>query len=170
MKTESVSAVHPVTPRDVSVASDPTATRALYARLESCGPARKIGLNLFRAHRCITQAMTCDPEYRQNARQITRKAHERKDWALRLLCRALMDHSVELRIPWGWSCDSRDKRASWTLHIDLPQGQVMFRNPCRLTGYDYVGRREYPDKSEERIIAYCDEVLQSQENAPRLLF
>jgi hypothetical protein len=169
MKTDSVSATHPETPRDVNAATDPAATRALYARLDSCGPAGQVALNLFRAHRCITQAMNCDPEYRQHTRQISRKAYERKDWALRLLCRALMDHSVELRIPWGWSCDSRDKRAPWSLHIDLPQGQVVFRNPCRLTGYDYVGRRDNPDKSEERIIAYCDEVLNIRNNhIPRL--
>lgn len=168
MKTQSVSAMQPFTPQEVSAASDPVATKALYTRLEACGPAGQVALNLFRAHRCITQAQNCENGY-QHSTTISRKAYERKDWALLLLCRALMNHSLELRIPWGWCCDSRDRRAPWTLRVDLPQGQVIFRNPRRLTGYDYIGRRDNQEKTEERIFAFCEEVLRIQNNhIPRL--
>lgn len=153
----------PVTARDVYAASNPVLTKALYARLETCGPAGAVALNLFRAHRCIAQALHCDA-----GREIMRSAYERKDWAINLLIRTLFRHSQELCIAWGWCCDSRNKAAPWTLRVDLPNGQVAFPNPRRLTGYDYYGRRDAQDKSEERIFAYCDEVLSSQDCNRRL--
>ena len=70
----------------------------------------------------------------------------------------LLSYGLDLGIAWGWSRDNQDE--CWRLVVDLPQGQVMFRLPRRGTGFDYAGDLERgTDRSEERILTYCDQVL-----------
>jgi hypothetical protein len=144
------------TSRDVYSGSDPAATRALYARLALCGPSGIVALSLFRARRSLDQAGRCQDQ------PYAHTMCERRDRALRQLCRALLSDGLDLGISWGWSRDSSDQDECWRLLVDLPQGQVMFRLPRRGTGFDYAGQVDRgPDRSEERILAYCDQVLAS---------
>jgi hypothetical protein len=105
-----------MTVRQTYDGSSGDATKALYARLDTLGPAGIVALNLFRAQKCSSRAK----EYRRGAWK--RDAYDRKNWSLSLLCATLTQHARELNIHWGWKLDPAAAGAGphcWVLYVDL---------------------------------------------------
>jgi hypothetical protein len=91
-------------------------------------------------------------------------AYERKNWSIEQLCRALAAHP-ELGIVFGWKKDPAVRLGpNWVLYVDLPEGQVSFHSTQRHNGQDYCGEWDREQKSEERIIAFCERVFHSAES------
>jgi hypothetical protein len=147
--------------RTVFEGSDGEVTRAYYAALARRGPAGEIALNLFRAQKCSARAKV----YRGGVRGVgsfARMAYQTKAWSMSIVCKTLETHHERLRIPFGWKQDASvlfGERVSWVLYVDIPRGQVSFHSPDRLSARDYAGEWDGTRKSEERILAFCDEVL-----------
>jgi len=142
---------------DVYSGSDAELTKAYYRSLESRGPLGVVAMNLMRAQKASARAKV----YRGGIRGVgsfKRLAYEKKQWSLDQLADALYKLPVE--IPYGWKQDPTvlfDGEASWVLYVDLPQGQVSFHSPTRGKGPHYPGEWDGQHKSEERILAFCDE-------------
>jgi hypothetical protein len=149
---------------DVFLGSDAEVTKAYYAALAKRGPAGDVAVNLMRAQKCSTRAK----KYRGGIRGVgsyRSMAYETKSWAMENLCKVLAEHGKRLRIRFGWKLDPDvlfGERPSWVLYIDLPQGQVSFHCPSRLSPHDYAGEWDREHRSEERVIAFCDSVFQSR--------
>ena len=113
-----------------------------------------------RAQKCSTRAK----KYRGGVRGLgsySRLAYETKSWAMENLCGILDKYGRALKIRFGWKQDPDivfGERPSWVLYVDLPQGQVSFHAPSRLSPHDYGGDWDREHKSEERILAFCDSV------------
>jgi hypothetical protein len=153
---------------DVYVGSDGDVTKAFYAELEKRGPLGIVALNLFRAQKCSARAKM----YRRRAHKG--EAYDRKNWSMRLLCEELERYEVsrsvaekgkyevnigKLSIPYGWKQDPNTPGFEWVLYVDLPQGQVSFHAATRGAGPDYQGEWCGEHLSAERIVAFCDAVL-----------
>jgi hypothetical protein len=156
----------PVSPYDVYAGSDAAATKALYTKLEICGPVGVVAMNLFKAQKASARAK----EYQGGIRgkSFSRMSYDRKAEALGNLCHILMQHWRELRLIWGWKRDPREGYATWVLYVELPQGQVSFHNTQRLTGPEYFGDWDKQYKSAERIMEFCSEVLRVHNKTPML--
>jgi hypothetical protein len=138
--------------------SDGEATRALYAELEKHGPRGVIAVNLFRAQKNSARAKV----YRGGRRgsgSFKGLAYERKGWALGLLSAHLSKHGQELGITFGWGRDNTQPVYPLVLYVDLPQGQISFHSASRYAGPDYPGQWDGQRVSEERILKFCEEVL-----------
>lgn len=153
--------------RAVFDGSDGEVTRAYYAALARRGPAGEVAVNLFRAQKCSTRAKL----YRGGIRGVgsfRRIAYGTKALAMSNLCELL----PACAIPFGWKQDPEcvfGEKASWVLYIDLPQGQASFHSPERLSAHDYPGEWDGEWKSEERILAFCDEVFRGPARPAQML-
>lgn len=140
--------------------SNGEATKALYAKLEECGVAGELAMNLFRAQKSSARAKV----YRGGVRgrgSFKGMAYNRKEWALGNACMALRNNAVELGIPWGWKRDHAQEWNPWVLYVDLPTGQVSFHSPMRLEGPDYLGDWDgIKDVSAPRIIRWVARVIE----------
>lgn len=148
---------------EIYAGSDGQATRAFYAELEKRGPAGALACNLLRAQKASARAKV----YRGGIAgkgSFRSLAYEKKAWSLQMLCTILGDHAGALGIAWGWQADTARDYAPWVLYVDLPQGQVSFHSLQRMPGPDYSGHWDGKHASAERIIDFCDSVL----NAPPL--
>lgn len=119
-------------------------------------------MNLLRAQKASARAKV----YRGGVRGVgsfRRMAYERKSWSMQNLCGVLDRHGAELAIRFGWKMDSSvvfGERPSWVLYIELPRiGQVSFHSPARLSAHDFSGEWDGKKLSEERILAFCDQVF-----------
>jgi hypothetical protein len=120
------------------------------------GPIGAIAMNLFRAQKCSTRAKL----YR--GRGYKSEAYARKSWSMGNLVTILTEVGPTTGISFGWKTDPSTvfgEQASWVLYIDLPQGQVSFHSPDRGAGPEYAREFDGAHKSEERILAFCDEVF-----------
>lgn len=146
--------------RDVFEGSEAEVTKAYYAALAARGPAGDVAVNLMRAQKCSTRAK----RYRGGIRGVgsyRSMAYETKSWAMVNLCKVLDTHGKQLKIRFGWKPDPTvifGERPSWVLYIDLPQGQVSFHSPSRLSDHGYAGEWDRERRSEERVLAFCDSV------------
>lgn len=146
--------------RDVFEGSDPEITKRYYAALVRRGAAGEIAVNLMRAQKSSTRAK----RYRGGIRGLgsfRSMAYETKTWAMQNLCRCLSAHGQQFRIKFGWKADPDcvfGEKSSWVLYVELPQGQVSFHSPTRLSDDDFGEEWDRERKSEERILAFCDEV------------
>ena len=146
--------------REVFEGSDAEITRAYYASLARRGPVGDVAVNLFRAQKCSTRAK----RYRGGVRGVgsyKSMAYQTKTWAMENVCRCLSAQGKQLRIKFGWKADPEcvfAEKSSWVLYVDLPQGQVSFHSPARLSPENYAGEWDRERKSEERILAFCDSV------------
>lgn len=133
-------------------------TKAFYAELDSHGPLGRIATCLFRAQKRSSRAK----EYRRG--KFRSAAYDVKTWSMGELCKVLAEHGTKHGIKWGWQPDHETKFAmesSWVLYVDLPQGQVSFHSPERLTGPDYAGKWDRTGSSAARIIQFADSVIDS---------
>lgn len=150
------------TAREVFDGSDADITKEFYSALMLRGPAGAVAANLMRAQKASTRAK----RYHGGIRGVgsySSLAYTNKNNAMIALCKLLEQHGRQLRIRFGWKQDPDvlfDRRVSWVLYIDLPQGQVSFHCPERLSGHDYAGEWDRQRKSEERIIDFCQRVFE----------
>lgn len=142
--------------------SDGERTKALYARLESLGPAGTIAVNLFRAQKNSERAK----KYR--GRRSRFAAYDTKNWALDNLRAALLAHADMLGIAWGWGEDAEQPLHKHVLYVDLPTGQVSFHAAERGGGPDYPKAWDgVRGVSADRIIRWCARVLDQRVNDSR---
>lgn len=145
---------------EVFAGSDAEATKAYYATLLKRGPAGQVAVNLMRAQKCSSRAKL----YRGGIRGVgsfRSMAYDTKNWAMANLCQVLEKHGQKLKITFGWKRDPLvvfGQHPSWVLYIDLPQGQVSFHSPNRLSDHDYRGEWDKEHRSGERILVFCDSV------------
>ena len=147
-----------MTAMEIYLGSDGDATKAFYAELEKAGPIGIVAVNLMRAVKCSTRAKL----YRGGIRgrgSYKNMAYDRKQWAMDNLCKVLLAHGESLWINFGWKKDPAQKYHEWVLYCDLPQGQVSFHTASRGAGPDYLNDWDGQHKSPERIIQFCDSVL-----------
>jgi hypothetical protein len=133
-------------------------TKHLYALLEGKGLAGVVALNLFRACKNSARAKI----YRGGIRgqgSYKSKAYDRKQWAMRNLCKVLTEHAGDLGIQWGWKQDPAQEYHKWVLYVAIPTGQVSFHTSERGTGPDYAGDWDGEHQSAERIIEWVDNIL-----------
>lgn len=145
----------------VYTGNDGELTKRYYALLKLSGPVGDVAVNLFRAQKCSSRAK----KYRGGIRgrgSFRGMAYERKEWALRELCKFLAAHP-EL-FAFGWKRDPKMERfgPEWVLYVDLPEGQVSFHSPARFDGQDYAGEWDGLHASESRILAFCDRVTRER--------
>jgi hypothetical protein len=144
---------------DVYVGSNGDVTRAYYAELEKRGPLGMVAMNLFRAQKCSARAKL----YRRRAHKG--EAYDRKNWSMGLLCGQLAlyggsKHCADPLINYGWKQDPGTPGYEWVLYVDLPQGQVSFHAASRGAGPDYADEWCGEHRSAERIVAFCDAVME----------
>ncbi len=138
--------------------SDATVTRRLHRRLESLGHEGQIAAQLLRAQKASSRAKRYGSAGRGGGNSYSDLSYERKGESIAKLCDLLTENSCGLR--WGWARDPDKPQAEWVLYVDLPVGQVSFHSLARGIGPDYVTGWDNQRKSEERIIAYCDLLLE----------
>ena len=134
--------------------SNGEATRALYAQLETLGPAGVIGLNLFRAQKCSARAKG----YRRNMHK--REAYARKQWSMENLCTALAAHAEALGIIWGWKEDPAQEFHCWVLYVVLPTGQVSFHSASPIGDQRFTGDWDGSRDSAGRVLTYTASLLE----------
>src|SRR5579883_3407579 len=121
--------------REIFWTSDAQKTKAYYAALAKRGIAGDIAVNLMRAQKYSTRAK----RYRGGIRGVgsfRNLAYTAKNNAMLSLCKVLDRHAAKLKISFGWKGDPDvlfGGRPSWVLYVDLPQGQVSFHAPERLS-------------------------------------
>jgi len=146
-----------MTAREVFEQSDAGVTKAYYAELQKRGPVGVIATNLMRCQKASTRAKL----YR--GRRFKSSAYDNKNWALGNLCIALENYRAGGgEIAYGWKQDPTVKFGeadSWVFYVALPQGQISFHSPVRMTGPAYDGDWDGQHASEERILAFCDAVM-----------
>ena len=156
---------------EVYAGSDATQTRQLYARLMTHGAVGVVAVNLFRAQKSSSRAK----QYRGGIRGLgsyRELAYQRKSWSMKQLCSALTLHAEELGIKWGWKKDNGVLfmgKTSWVLYVDLPWGQVSFHSIERFSGPDYAGEWDKCRASAERIVAYCQDLLDKENQEQKQL-
>lgn len=140
-------------PLQIFNGSNGEATKALYAKLETLGPAGMVALNLFRACKCSGRAKV----YR--GRGYKDDAYARKEWSLQNLCGILEQHGAALGITWGWKEDPNQPHYPWVLYVELETGQTSFHNRNRLCQQDYHGDWDGTPHSPSRIIRWTTTLL-----------
>ena len=139
--------------------SDATVTRRLHRKLESLGHEGQIAAHLLRAQKASSRAKGYGRSRHRGFRvTYSDLSYARKGDSITALCELLSKESCGLR--WGWARDPANPKVEWLLYVDLPVGQVSFHSPARGTGPDYAAGWDGAQTSEERIIAYCDSLLE----------
>ena len=148
-----------MTARLVFEQSNGEVTRQYYADLNSRGPLGQIAVCLFRAQKTSTRAK------RYRGRGYRGAAYDVKSWSMGEVCKLLAEHGEFLGFRYGWKEDPSvpfGEDPSWVLYVDIPQfGQVSFHSPSRGTGPAYAGDWDQQHASEERILAFCDHIMNS---------
>jgi hypothetical protein len=142
-----------MTAREMFEQSNGVVTKNYYADLETRGILGSVAVNLFRAQKTSTRAK------RYRGRRFRDAAYDTKQWAMDKLCRALLEHGKSLGIAFGWKED-KGGFVPWVLYVDLPNGQVSFHSPARGEGPNYPGDWDRQHASEERVLAFCDAVME----------
>jgi hypothetical protein len=152
-----------VNAREIYDGSSADATKRFYSRLCGAGPIGVVAMNLLRAQKCSARAK----KYRGGIRGVgsfRQLAYERKTFSMEELCRELLEHGPKLGIRFGWKIDPEtpiNGGASWVMYVDIPTGQVSFHSKTRMRGPDYPGEWDKTRASEQRIIAFCDQIAAS---------
>lgn len=147
--------ITPSTALEVFVGSDGNKTQALYTHLQGLGPAGIVATNLFRACKASGRAKTYRGKYKG-------LAYDKKNWSLQNLCRILEEHGEALGIRHGWKIDPAQAKHRWVLYIDLPNGQCSFHSETRHTTRDYAGEWDQQSRSDQRIVAWTQSILNRQ--------
>lgn len=136
--------------REAFRGSDGADTKGFHRRLEKLGFDGAVAAALFRCQKASRRAKAYRGEYSD-------LSYQRKAEALDKVCDLLSENE---NFKWGWKHDPAQDYASWVLYVDLPQGQVSFHSPHRGSGPNYEGDWDRQRASEDRILAYCDELLE----------
>lgn len=142
--------------RAVYEGSDGALTRRLCTELLKLGPAGRVAWLLFRAQKASRRAKKYG---RTSYRGL---AYARKGESLRELSATLSSSAIALGISYGWGRDEGCENP-WVLYVELPGfGQVSFHSPERYDGPDHPEGWDGHRASEERIINFCQQVLESK--------
>lgn len=137
--------------------SDGRLTVAYYRRLQALGPMGCVAMNLFRAQKTSARAKA------YTRRRFREASYDTKNYSLEQLVAALALTPI---LNWGWDRDERAVHFEWVLYIDLPTGQVSFHSPVRLAGPKYQGKWDRQGMSQERILAFVDDIADSGRRPP----
>lgn len=149
---------------DIYKGSNGELTRSYYAELLNRGHLGMIAMNLFRAQKSSERAKV----YRGGIRgqgSFRGMAYERKGYAMEMLCAKLASDDAGFDINFGWKKDPKTMLhgdEAWVLYVDLPTGQVSFHSTVRYAGPDYQGEWDGQRASVERVLAFCDAVMEAQ--------
>ena len=86
-------------------------------------------------------------------------AYERKGQCLSVLCDLLQANACGL--PGLGIRRQKQFSAKCVLYLDLPIGQVSFHSTERFAGPNYPGEWDGENKSEQRILSFCDQLMRS---------
>ena len=143
---------------EVYETSDGALTRKFLLELEQRGPAGVVAALLFKAQKASRRAKRYGGAGRGRL-SFRELSYERKGESLKELTAALTEHGAALGITFGWGRDEGQCNP-WVLYVDLPGlGQVSFHSPERYDGPDYPGEWDGARASEERIINFCQKVI-----------
>jgi hypothetical protein len=148
--------------REVLFQNDGDVTKLYYAELSTSGPYGELAVALFRAQKRSSRAK----DYRRG--KWRRAAYDVKSWSMGEVCRILKQLGA---FNWGWKQDPQTvfgEEPSWVLYVDLPQGQVSFHSPSRLSGPDYLGDWDGQRMSADRICTFCDYVARVSRTVPSM--
>jgi hypothetical protein len=148
-----------MTAKEVLASSQSADARALKKRLTQHGPEGTLAYLLFSAYKASSRAKVYRGSVKTNRGKLSYRglSYSRKGNVLKKLAQFLCEHS-SLVLGWGWGIDPE----GWfqnILYIDLPEGQVSFHSRERYGGRDYTSQWDGQQKSEERILAFCDRKL-----------
>lgn len=129
-------------------------TSRVLRQLAKFGVEGRIAAELFRAQKSSSRAKVYRGDYRD-------LAYGKKGSTLMKLCDLFQ--SAKHGLTWGWGIDE-DAHNPHVLYIELPIGQVSFHAPVRGAGPDYAGDWDGLKVSAERIIAYCQHILDTNGN------
>lgn len=149
--------------RDIYFASNGAATLQLLNALRDIIPYGCIAAELLRLQKASSRAK----DYRGgiersdgNYNSYRHLAYQAKAEALTILHNELNRNSFGLC--WGWGIDPAQKQNPNVLFVDLPNGQVSFHSPQRMSGPDYELPWYGQESSEDRIISFCQKVLDKE--------
>lgn len=146
---------------EVYSGSDGALTTRFYQELGKHGASGLLAINLFRAHKCSARAKVYRGSPGRGQRSYRAMAYERKDWSIRQLVDVLMRHGEALGITWGWKHDPAQEFHCWILYLDLPAGQASYHVASRGHGPAYAGEWDGKHLSCERILAFCDSIMET---------
>lgn len=149
--------------RDIYSASDGAATLQLLKALRRITPYGRIAAELIRAQKASTRAKMYRNGIQQsdgNYNSFRELAYDVKGESLRVLCLELDTNSFGLK--WGWGFDPDHKQNLNVFFVDLPTGQASFHSPARLSGPEYDSPWDGQLSSEDRIISFCQRVLDGE--------
>lgn len=143
-------------PKRVFDGNDGELTKAFYKEMDSRGLYGQLATALFRAQKRSTAAK------RYRGRKYTHAAYDVKNWSMSEICRVLTALGNEYT--WGWKHDPKTPGFEQVLYVMLPTGQVSFHSADRLKGPDYMGDWDGTHLSADRIIAFCEAILATEQS------
>lgn len=150
----------PLKARQVYEGSHGGQTRSFCSALEKTGHFGKIAAQLFRAQKASARAKVYRGGIKNsygNRISYRTLAYSRKGECLSGLCDLLKADACGLT--WGWGTDEKQPFAVHVLYVDLPQGQVSLHSTKRFVGSDYAGQWDGQNRSEQRILWFCDRIM-----------
>lgn len=140
------------TAKEVFDGSDGRLTVAYYRRLTALGKTGIIAMNLFRASKTSARAKV----YRGG--RFRGASYDVKNYSIDQLCDALEGSGFR----WGWKRDENTPGYEWVLYVDIPSGQVSYHSRSRGKGPDYPSDWDKTHESTDRVLTFCDSILQSE--------
>lgn len=149
-----------MTARQVLASSCAADTRDFKKRLTQCGPEGILASLLFSAYKTSSRAKQYRGGIRCSSGRISFRdlSYDRKAEHLNKLAEFLSQHESLVK-GWGWGTDPDNVDARYVLYIDLPGGQVSFHSCKKYTRQVYPGQWDGQNASEQRILAFCDQLL-----------
>jgi hypothetical protein len=134
-------------------------TMALFDRLRLFGPNGELAILLFRAMKASSRAKV----YRGKADSgdsYRKLAYDKKGDTIKQLAEFLDEAGCGSSV-FGWKIDEQAEHQNrWVFYVELSTGQVSFHSPTRHEGPTFDGQWDGSGESEERIIRFCEEVLE----------
>jgi hypothetical protein len=137
-------------------------TKRLLKRLQKCGQLGRLAAQLFRVQKSSSRAKRYrrgSGVRRNDGSKLSYRdlSYDHKGKCLKTLCEMLTADSCDLE--WGWKPDPSNPIAPNILYVETPIGQVSFHSPNRYEGPDFLGEWDRLIGSEQRIVQFCQEVL-----------
>jgi hypothetical protein len=147
------------TVRECYRGSDGKKTMALFDRLHFSGENGELAILLFRAIKASSRAKV----YRgksDTGESYRSLAYNKKGDTLKQLAEFLDNAGCGSSV-FGWKIDEHAEHQNrWVFYVELSTGQVSFHSPTRHQGPTFDGSWDRSGESEERIIRFCEEVLE----------
>ncbi len=149
-----------MTAEEVYQENNAPTTRLLFSRLKKLGSLGLLAVELLRAQKNSDRGKLQGYK-KSKVFNYSGVSYGRKAKALSNIARILLENN--LGIKWGWGEDPAEFKIPWVLYLELPTGQVSFHNRKRYEGPDYEGQWDKKNASCERILEFCDRLLEAEE-------